>query len=307
MRSYLSAAVLAACALSAPARGEVLQISSIMPAGSNEVAALRSITVDRFGGTDGEALSFRVEDSLRGAEIDGKPYFRILSAGAEGRSEALLRGTAEAEMTSQRYTQDREECVKDANGKCTAEKRKFKVRCQSRRFELALMMRLTSPDGALIWSDDQPETYEDRRCEDDSTTQRTGNDIVRDLIDRVGKRIRVDFAPFRQTENVRVNENRKGLVKQDADRFKQAVKLTKTDAGAACAVWDSLDSANPEHQAVQYNIALCDEWRLRDESAQARYRRVITVDPRYQPARDGLARISIRDNARRQIAAHERP
>lgn len=306
MRSYLPAALLAACAFSAPARGEVLQISSIMPAGSNEVAALRAIKVDRFGGTDGEALSFRIEDSLRGAAIDEQPWFQIIPASASGNGEALLRGTAEAEMTSKRYTEDREECVKDANGKCTPEKRKFKVRCQSRRFELAVMLRLTRFDGSLIWSDDRPETYEDRSCEDESAAPRTGNDIVRDLIVRVGKRIRSDFAPFRQSENVRVNENRKGLIKPDADRFKQAIKLTKTDPGAACEVWGALDAAYPAHQAVQFNIALCDEWRARDDSAQERYRRIITADPRYQPGRDGLARISIRDNARRQIAAHER-
>jgi hypothetical protein len=93
-------------------------------------------------------------------------------------AEGLLRGTAEAEMTVRRYTEDREECVKDDAGKCTPEKRKFKVRCQARRFELSVMMRLTGPDDALIWSDDRPEVYEDRGCEDASNAPRTGNSVV---------------------------------------------------------------------------------------------------------------------------------
>jgi hypothetical protein len=305
MRSLLPVAILAACALSAPARGETLNIESVYPAGSNEAAALSSIRVDRFGGTDGEALAFRIEDSLRGASIGGRPYFQILSAGSAGMAEGLLRGTAEAEMTVRRYTEDREECVKDDAGKCTPEKRKFKVRCQARRFELSVMMRLTGPDDALIWSDDRPEVYEDRGCEDASNAPRTGNSVVRDLVERVGKRIRIDLAPYETSEQVRVNEGRKGLAKPDGERFRQAVRLTKTDQAAACVVWEQLDSIYPDHQPTQFNIALCDEMRGRDESAQLRYRRIVQFDPRYQPARDGLARISIRDNARRQMAAQK--
>lgn len=309
MRSVvLSISALASALSAVPARAEVLQVFGLIPARSDRLAALRSIVVDGFGGSEGAAMTIRVEDMLRAISLDGGPYFRVLPAAtASGGGDALLRGTADADIQFQRFTEQREACAeKDGDGKCLRkEQREFK--CSRRRITLQVSLRVVQGDGTLIHSDDAPEQAEQTACEEDEQPPRSRGDVIRDLIGRYAERLRPDFAPRFTDALIRVDENRKGLAKGDAERFRQAIRLTKTDPRAACATWAQVGAANPAHVPTQFNLALCDEARGEGgaRAAQAGYLRVLDLAPKNSSAAAGLGRLDRSAQARAQLAAHQ--
>ena len=310
MRSFvLTCAALASALAAVPARAEVLQVFGMNPARNDDAAALRSIVVDSFGGGEGPALTIRIEDLLRGLSVDGTPYFRVLPAATASGGDALLRGTADADIQFRRYTEKREQCAeKDGDGKCLRKEQR-EVKCSKRRITLDVAMRMVRPDGTLIYSDDSPESVEDSSCEGDENPPRNRNDVVRGLVGRVAERLRLEFAPRYTDAQIRVDENRKGLAKADADRFRQAVKLTKRDPRAACQVWSELGTANPGHVPTLFNLALCAESRGADgaKEAEKRYLAVLDLAGKYPAAAVGLARLDETARAHAQLAAHNRP
>lgn len=303
MRPILWAASLSAV-LAVPARAETLDLSSIYPAANDEAAALQSITVERFGGDLGPALAMRIEDELRQVNVDGRPWLRILPARGGGEGEGYMTGTAYGEGRQTRFTREREECVRQNQFKQCEEKKKVQVQCTRRTLELDVALRLVRGDGTLVYSSDRPERYEDSRCEGDSGEPRERSSVERDLVGRVATRVRFDIAPVLRREQVRIDENRKGLSKEDGERFKAAVRLTKTDQSGACAAFESLGQAYPGHIPTLANLGLCAERAGRDSDAAALYRQVQATEPRNAMARNGLGRIAERDRARAQLAAH---
>ena len=304
MRSITCAASLAALALAFPAQAETLDLSGIYPAGNDEAAALRSIAVERFGGELGPALAMRIEDELRQVSVDGRPWLRILPARGGGEGEGTLTGTAYGEGKQARFTREREECVRQNQYKQCEEKKKVQVQCIRRSLELDVALRLVRADGTLIYSADRPERYEDSRCDGDSGELRERSSVERELVGRVATRVRFDVAPVQRREQVRIDENRKGLSKVDGESFKAAVRLTKSDQEAACAAFGVLRQGNPGHGPTLANLGLCAERAGRDSDAAALYRQVQASEPRNGMARTGLGRIADRDRARAQLAAH---
>ncbi|MEJ5975628.1 hypothetical protein WG901_03210 [Novosphingobium sp. PS1R-30] len=289
--------------LTTAAQAEVLTVEGVYPADSDGAAAMKTIAVESFGGSDGADLAIRIEDALRAVEIDGRPYFRVLPS-ASGGADGVLRGTATAEIKRERYTEQRERCVaKDANGKCT-EKRKEDVRCTRRRIELVPNVRLIAVrDGALVHADSQLEQATDSRCEDNSSEQRSPETVVRELTGRIAGRLRGALAPTWRRESIRVLEDRKGLSREDGEKFKNALRLTKTDAGAACRQWQAIADANPGHAVTLFNIGLCDEAAGNLDGAERLYREAAQTS-RAGNVGDGLGRIAARRRASRQLAAH---
>lgn len=304
MRAGLRGLTASMLLLATSARAEVLTVEGVYPAGSDGAAAMKAIAVESFGGSDGPDLAIRIEDALRGVEIDGRPYFRVLPS-ASGGADGVLRGTATAEIKRERYTEQRERCVaKDTNGKCT-EKRKEDVRCTRRRIELVPNVRLIARDGALIHADSQLEQATDSRCEDNSSEQRSPETVVRELVGRIAGRLRGALAPAWRRDSIRVLEDRKGLAREDGDKFKNALRLTKTDAGAACRQWQAIADANPSHPATLFNIGLCDEAAGNLDGAERIYQQVRPLT-RAGNVAEGLERIAARRRARLQLAAHAR-
>lgn len=298
----LVASLAAACLAAAPAGAEVLTVEGIYPAKSDSAAAMNVIAVESFGGSDGADLAIRIEDVLRDIALDGRPYFRIVP-GMTGDADGVLRGTATAEVTRERYTEKRSKCVaKDDNGTCT-ERRDEEVRCTRRRIAFVPGIRLIARDGTLAYSDSEPETHQDSRCEDNSSQFRSPEDVVRDMSGKVAARMRTALAPERRRESIRVLEDRKGLSKDDGELFKNALRLTKTDAGGACRQWQAIAAANPGHAATAFNIGLCDEAAGDLDSAERLYRSATQLS-RAGNITSGLDRIAARRQAARQLEAH---
>lgn len=303
----ISKLILAGCALggfSAPARAEVLQVFWLAPAGNDRLAELRTIAVEPLGGNEGEALAIRLEDMLRAISLDGGPYFQMLDPRAGKRAEGVLRGTANSDLRFSRFTEEREDCAKkDEVGKCI-EPKKIKVNCSRRFVDLTVVLRAVRIDGTVIHTADRTETHESKSCEGDSQPPRARAEVVRDQIRVLVDRMRLDFAPRFRDETVRVDENRKGLSKPDAARFKTAVKLTKTDTRAACTAWREVLATNPQHVPTLFNVALCDEHETRRDAAAQGYKMVLQLAPRTGAASAALGRIGLDASARAQLAAH---
>jgi hypothetical protein len=298
---------LAALLTASAAHSETLRVVVMYPAASDEAASLRSVQVESFGGNAGEDLTIQTEDGLRAINLGKGPWLRVIPAATGGGGEALLRGTADTEQHFTDFTEQHERCIKDADGKCTSAKEKITVRCRRRNIELVVQLRLIDRDGTLLWSDNRPEVYQDSHCEDAEGSPRARNSIARELNGKVARRVRLTFAPRRETEDVRVDENRKGLNKDDSAAFKDAVKWTKQDNEVACQIWEGLAERNPNHAPTQYNVGLCAESGdgTVDTLAQQRYARTLALNPKHAMAQRGLERIAATARSERQFAAHE--
>lgn len=298
-------AVLIGLGLAAQAQAEVLQVSGVYPAASDAAAVLQSIAVERFGGQDGAALSIRIEDALRAVGIDGQRYFNVVPAGLTRDAQGVLRGTATAELEVTSTTRKREKCVKrDQDNKCI-EKAKVDVVCFEREIELGLNLRLIGRNGDLLWSDDRPETVETSYCEDDSSKPPSPETMVRELVDKAAARVRFALAPEFRREAVRVLEDRKGLSRADADRFKLALRLTKSDPAQACREWQAIAAANPNHAASVFNTGLCAESQSDLELAERRYRTASQLS-RASAIAQAETRLAARSRALAQLEAHRR-
>jgi hypothetical protein len=298
---------LAALLTATAAQAETIRVVTLYPATSDEAAVLRSIQVEPFGGNAGEDLTIQAEDVLRGINLGNGPWFRVIPAATGSGGEALLRGTADTEQRYSDYTEEHERCIKDADGKCTSAKEKITVRCRRRTIELVIQLRLIGRDGTLLWSDNRPESFTDSHCEDAEGSPRARSSVARELNGKVARRLRLDFAPRRESEDVRVDESRKGLNKEDSAAFKDAVRWTKQDAEVACQIWEGLSARNPNHAPTNYNMALCAESGAgtSDTVAQQAYSRTLALNPKHAMAQRGLQRIVAGARSTRQMAAHD--
>ena len=73
-----------------PAAAETLTLGGVYPAGNSGVATVQTITVEPFGGADGQALSIMVEDQLRSVTIRDDPWFDVVPASLTTDADAVL-------------------------------------------------------------------------------------------------------------------------------------------------------------------------------------------------------------------------
>lgn len=294
-----------ALAWAGSAQAETLRVESHRPARVDALVTLHTIQVERLGGRHGSDMTIQLEDGLRELQFEDRPWFRVLPASiADGEGDAVLRGNASIDLGVTEYTEERERCVKDADNRCTDTREKYNVACFRRRFELDTTLRLIGRDGSLLWSLDNTEPHEDSRCTDSSGQMRSVADVQRMLIGRIAQKIQEDFVPRLGVADVRVDESRRGLSRGDADRFREAVRLTRTNARGACDIWAELAGTNPNHLPTRFNVALCTE-SLGTADPAPLYREVLTMRQNHGASQAALDRLVQNRRARDQIAAHE--
>ncbi len=250
---------LSALCLVTTVQAETLQIEGLYPARVDNVAEIKSIAIDRFGGNDGTALAFEIEDKLSDVEIDGAPYFKIMAGRSAVQPEATLSGTATAGIEEYPTTGYRDRCVeRNDKGKC--EKRKsVKVSCLKRVIDFQAQIRLSRfSDGQTIYSDRKSNSNEQTVCGRKESFV-SSEEVIRGMINSAAYSVRRDLAPIERRENIRVLESRKGMDKVSAKFFKAAVKMTKTDEREACRMWDQAAANSALHRSVAFNRGLCAE------------------------------------------------
>ncbi len=248
-----------ALCLISTAQAETLRVEGLYPARAPNVASIESIAIDRFGGSDGTALAFEIEDKLSDVEIEGAAYFKVMAGRSAIEPDATLSGTATTGIEEYETTEKRERCVeRDDKGKC--EKRKsIKVACLKRVIDFEAQVRLSRfSDGQTIYAERKFDGNEETVCgRKESFTSR--EDIIRGMINSAAYSVRRDLAPIERRENIRVLESRKGMDKANGKFFKAAVKMTKTDEREACRMWDQAAVNNAPHRSIMFNRGLCAE------------------------------------------------
>ena len=295
-------AALAALALATPAAAETLTVETYSPALSEAALGVQTLSVDRFAGREGARFSFMVADALQQASIRGRPWFTVLVDDGPG-ADAVLEGRVTPHIAEHRFRRKREVCwTYDEDGACS-ERRKVELDCIRLQADVRPDVRLVRRDGALLWTFTSARGDQEEFCPDvdDYPDVRA---MIMDVLPDLAHDIRRELAPTGTILPVRIMERRNGLSGDDRDRFRDAVRLTKSDESAACESFERLHSANPEQPSLMFNIGLCAERRGDHPLARARYSAALGSERSDDEASQGLRRIEDTAAANAQIAFH---
>lgn len=267
------------------ARAEVLEVTGEFPANNREASFLESISVDRFGGSDGAALQIAIERALGGSQ------FQLLG-GRTGRdtAEGAISGSISSGVDESSFTRKEKQCVsKNDKGKCLKEEQ-VEVRCKRRIIDVKADIRIVrNTDGRILYSQPKPFRDEVEWCRGDSP-ERTTEDVIEGAIQGIAGSLRGDIVPHVDTYKIRVRESTKGLSKEAAGRFKELVKLTKRDPQGACRGWEAMQAEIAGHPSVVFNLGLCAEQRGEYEKALGLYQDAISAGA--NEGREGAERAS---------------
>lgn len=305
------------------AQAETLPVAGIYAAETDAPSRARSIALDSFDGRWGERVAFAIDDALRGAVIEGRPYFAVTYAGpnsgggsfrydrdadpnaARGGADAVMRGIADIDVRNEPDgTKDVEECAKrDDRDKCI-EKQTVTYPCRLRTVELRPEVRLVARDGDLLYAKGDTLIASQRFCEDEDRPPAI-EDVVKDLAYGFAAGVRTDLAPTYREEAFRILESRDGIAKADHNAFRAAVRLTKSDPDGACRAFAALEPSYPRDVSILFNLGLCHESKGELEDAVQQYEIVLGIKPGKIEAEDGLRRIASRQRAQQQLSIHD--
>jgi hypothetical protein len=263
---------MAAWALAAtPAGAETLRLEGVFAAGAREASLLPTIGVDPFRGPQGDELSMAIERRLAKAGDDGVPHAELITPAL--RPDGLLTGRTNVSVSDLPYTEGRSRCVeKDKDGKCV-KRQSYSVDCLRRSVSLRADLSMARhDDGRIVYAVTKARSDDDSACEDGGILQPVDS-MLHSMTESIAQEVRLDLAPHRERYTIRVREDRDALSPDLADRFRQAVRLTKHDQPAACAAFDSIGEANPDHGPTLFNRALCAEQAGRYREAADLYAR----------------------------------
>lgn len=297
--------VLAICGVFAgsPAAAETLRIEGVYPAESDGAASLNSISVERFGGVDGDALTFAVADRLREAEVQGERWFNVLVESRAEDADGVLTGYAQPRYADTDYKTKRKICwAEDDRGRCT-ERREVELDCIRISITLRPEMRLVGYNGNLLWSSDIEKNRQLSYCPELDTAP-DADPAIREMVEEIASDVRYRLAPAYRVQDIRIMERRRGLEGDARGEFRDAIALTKTDEAAACAEFERLHVANPDHPALSFNVGLCAEQRYDINAAEAAYNHALQFEESDDEARAGLHRLNERMRADMQMANH---
>jgi hypothetical protein len=303
-------------------QAETLPVAGIYAAETDAPSQAQTIALSSFDGRWGERVAFAIEDALRGAVIEGRPYYAVSYAGPSGEgsfrydrsadpvagrgaADAVMRGIADADVRNvEDGTKDVEECARrDDRDKCI-EKKAVTYLCRLRTVELRPEVRLVAREGDLLYAKGDTLIASQRFCEDEGRPPPIET-VVQDLAYGFAAGVRTDLAPSYRSEGIRILESRDGIAKSDHNAFRAAVRLTKTDPDAACRAFAALEPGNPGDISILFNLGLCHESKGELEEAAQQYEIVLGAKRGKIEAEEGLRRIASRRRAQQQLAIHD--
>ena len=315
-----AAAALTALLVSQAAQSETISVEGVYAARADLPADIELVLIGRFRGDLGQDLELALTDTLGNVIIRGEPYFDLITPNALSTAvveiesndgtittrpltpDAELRGTVRSEVIEREVKPKRErECVRrDEDDKCIR-RREVRIECRELTVRVDPRLLLTSSRGEQLYSQTMPRVAAERFCADSDYVP-SSLDMVNDLINLLAEEIRRDLAPLEQRQKIRVMERRNELRKEDRRPFRDAVKATKDNVSLACKTFEALESTNPAHASVLFNIGLCRESTGQLEAALDYYGRALEVDPGRDYPTDGFRRVHSRIKAEEQLA-----
>lgn len=291
--STTMAALVALSGLSGAAQAEVLTIEGLTPANSPDFVQIQSIAIERFGGGDGRALAFELEDRLSAVTLFGQAYFDILDGRSAVRSDALLTGNVTAGVEQYETTAKRRRCVeRNDKGKCVTHKN-IKTDCLTRTIDYRAQVRVTRyDDGRRIYTERFPETDEQTICFGDDEDFASSESVIRNMVSATANAVRADLAPKQYRRDIRILESRKGMTKTESNFFKAAIRMTKSNPAEACRMWDEAAANGQVHISLGFNRGLCAEQRGDLEAALDLYNEAGRISPGKSEVTEALRRVN---------------
>jgi len=296
MNRLLTAAATAAMVFSGlmpAAQAEVLTIEGMIPAGSSEFTEIQSLSIERFGGRDGRALAFELEDRLTAVKIFDAPYFVIIAGRSAVDPDASLSGNVSAGVEQYETTAKRRRCVeRDDKDKCITHKN-IKVDCLTRIIDYRAQVRATRySDGRRLYAESFPDKNEQTICFGDDEDFASSESVIRTMISQTASAVRDDLAPREYRRDIRILESRKGMTKVEGNFFKAAIKMTKSDPAEACRMWDEAAGNGQVHISLTFNRGLCAEQRGDLEAALDLYEKADGFSRGKSEVTESLRRVS---------------
>jgi len=253
------------------ANAESLRVDRFTPAPIPGMESVVSIAVDRVSGPDGDVFADALERHLAWLSDDGMMVFEVINPRSPTPPDAIVTGAADISVRRYDTDEKRKKCVeRDANGKCVR-KAEVVVECLNREVSLSANIRIVDEHrGQILYTRSMSPSDSEKRCDDDRSSFRAMDEVVRNLAREAASEIPV-LAPRFDRPAVDILEERKGLPKDWITPFRDAIRLTKTDRSAACDLFEQIAVAVPGHSPTQYNLGLCYEAAGRADDAASRY------------------------------------
>lgn len=253
------------------AQAESLRVDRFIPSPIAGMETVVSIAVDRVAGSDGDMFADALEHHLAWLSDDGMMIFEVTDARSATPPDAIVTGAADIRVRRFETDEKRKKCVeRDGNGKCVR-KADVVVECLNREVSLAANIRFFAANrGQILYTRSMSPSDSEKRCDDDRSSFRSMDEVVRELLREAASEIPV-LAPRFDRPAIDILEERKGLPKDWVTPFRDAIRLTKNDRSAACDAFERIAVAVPEHSPTQYNLALCYEAAGNADEAGNRY------------------------------------
>lgn len=298
-------AALAAMMILAPAaQAEEVDLVGTFPAGSPDVAMLRSIAVGGFAGRGGGDVSMALERALAKPGIDGLVHFVVRSDPNE--AEGVVTGGVSTDVWSEDFVRTNEKCVERDERKKCVRKEKIRIDCVRRFVRMTVEARVIDDrDRRILWAGAPERTTQTEWCEGDVSPESVAT-VVEQLSGDIAGELRRIFAPTVRTYSVRFREKTKGLSRIQTAQFKGLVRQSQHDLPLACEGWSGLEGEAPNHIATVFDLGVCAEAAGDLEGALARYDRASQLLGPHNEAEDDARRvrglIAARELARRRGA-----
>lgn len=295
--------VVGAMTLASVAQAESVKLVGTFPAGSADVAMLRSIAVDRFVGQGGAEVAIALERALTRPGIDGLVHFIVRPDPRD--TDGVVSGAASTDVWSEDFTRREERCVERDERKKCVRKEKYAIECARRYVRMTIEARVEDRDRRVLWAGTPERTKQDEWCEGDSSPESV-DAVVDSLSADIAGDLRRAFAPTVRSYSVRFREKTMGLDTAQARRFKALVLQSQRDLPLACEGWTAIDRERPNHVATVFDLGVCAEAAGDLEGALIRYERASQLLGPHNEAQNDANRvrglIAARDLAKRRRA-----
>lgn len=273
-----------------PALAETATMTGRFPAQYRDAAMLGSLSVERFGGRDGGAVSAAIERALG----NGQHFDMIGGRRAGGRADGAMSGHVSSAVEDSYYKRKEKRCTaRDGNNKCVKEE-EVEIRCTRRIANLSADIRLVrNYDGQIVYSVNKPLRQQIDWCEGQSPS-RTADEMIGSMVSEIAGSVRHEITPRTETYRIRFRESTKGMPKDQVKGFKDVIKLTQRDLGAACRAFFDMNKVMPNNGSVLFNLGLCAEAAGDLNGAIAWYRLAQPLLGRRSEAETGIDRVQSR-------------
>jgi hypothetical protein len=251
---WVAAAIIAGMTATS-ALAETATMTGRFPAQYRDAAMLGSLAVERFGGRDGGAVSSAIERALG----DGQHFDLIGGRRAGGRADGSMTGNVSSAVEDSYYKRKEKRCTqRDSNNKCLKEE-EVEIRCTRRIANLAADIRIVrNYDGQIVYSVNKPLRQQIDWCEGQAPS-RTADEMIGSMVGEIAGSVRHDITPRIDTYRIRFIEGSKGMPKDQVKRWKDLIKLTQRNLGAACQGFAEMNRVIPNHGSILFNLGLCSE------------------------------------------------